>query len=140
MKRVRKAKAPAPPLERAVMAAVQAYLRYRSDVVVFRQNTGAAQLKGRGGKMRPVFFGVRGQADFSGLISPWGVRVEIEVKRPELGVQSDAQRVFEAKIKAAGGVYILARSADELRVELDIAIAGLRERFGLSAKATEATT
>ena len=47
-----------------------------------------------------------------------GRYVGIEAKTP-VGMQSQWQRLREEQIKAAGGVYILARSTDDVRAMLD---------------------
>ena len=60
---------------------------------------------------RVVRFGVKGMADLSGILND-GRRLEIEVKALH-GKQSDEQRAFQRMIEKFGGVYILARSADE---------------------------
>jgi hypothetical protein len=38
----------------------------------------------------------------------------VECKRPHRGVQSEAQRVFQAACEAAGGTYVLARRVEDL--------------------------
>jgi hypothetical protein len=63
-----------------------------------------------------VRFGVPGQADISGLLSS-GRRVEIEVKSAT-GRQSPQQRAFEAMISKFGGLYILARSVEDVELAL----------------------
>lgn len=91
---------------------VQAILREfgaRHDMRIWRQNTGAAVDK-RGALVR---FGVPGQADISGIMLPSGRRIEIEVKGPR-GVQSADQRNWQAMIERFGGIYILARSIDDV--------------------------
>lgn len=79
----------------------------------WRNNAGAAILKGQ-----LVQFGMPGQADISGLIAPYGRRLEIEAKRPKEGKQSEAQATFEAMIISQGGVYILATSWELARAYL----------------------
>jgi hypothetical protein len=59
-----------------------------------------------------VRFGVPGQADISGILVG-GRRLEIEVKGPT-GRMSDQQRKFRAMIECFGGLYILARSVDDV--------------------------
>jgi len=110
------------PREDGVLKAVTQYLAHRPDVLVWRSNTGAMP-NPRG---RLVRFGVRGSADLTGLLRPSGVRLEIEVKRPGGGKQTDDQAAYEASIRSAGGVYILVRSVEECRAKLDAAIAALR--------------
>lgn len=60
---------------------------------------------------RPVTYGVSGQADVSGILAD-GRRLEVELKTAT-GKQAEQQKKWERMIKAHGGVYILARSADE---------------------------
>jgi hypothetical protein len=67
----------------------------------------------------PVKFGVEGQGDLSGLIDGdadgvnRGRRLEIECKT-ERGKQSDAQKRFQAMIERFGGLYVLARSVEDV--------------------------
>ncbi len=97
-------------------------LAWRRDVAVWRQNTGAVSV-GDGARKRFVRFGYKGFADISG-IGPGGVRIEIECK-VERGVQSDAQKAFEAMIRQHGGIYFVARSVDDCLRQLDRALAAL---------------
>lgn len=60
----------------------------------------------------PVRFGLPGQGDISGVTSG-GRRLEIECKA-ERGRQSDDQRNFQAMIERFGGLYVLARSVDDV--------------------------
>lgn len=77
---------------------------------IWRQNTGAA-ITHTGALVR---FGVPGQADIMGLMLPHGRLVAIEAKSPN-GRQSDRQRKFQAMIERFGGIYILARTVDDVR-------------------------
>ncbi len=121
--------------ESTITKAVGNYLALRKwDVIAWRNNTGAAKLDGKDGKKQTVRFGIPGQGDFTGAIRPWGTRLEVEVKRPELGAQSDRQRVFEKIIRDAGGVYLLVHSVEDLQQKLDAAIAELRTRFSTEPK------
>ena len=79
----------------------------RSDMRLWRANTGAVRIGGRF-----VRFGVKGQADLTGVL-PGGVRLEIEVKSAT-GRPSEAQRNFRAMIERFGGVYVLARSVGDV--------------------------
>lgn len=89
-------------------------------ILAWRNNTGAARLPGKGGKMRPVFFGVAGAPDILGVL-PGGRALAIECKRP-LGprgghggsVQTDDQIEFQREFERAGGLYIVARGLDDL--------------------------
>jgi len=65
---------------------------------------------------RFVRAGVRGQADLTGIL-PDGRRVEIEVKS-STGRQTKEQRNFQRMIERFGGVYVLARSVEDVRDRL----------------------
>ncbi len=79
---------------------------------LWRANVGAARIGGR-----VVRFGITGQADLTGIL-PDGKRLEIEVKSPT-GCQTPAQRAFEAMIEKFNGMYVLARSTDDVRRALE---------------------
>lgn len=66
----------------------------------------------------PVKFGVAGQADVSGVIAPWGRRLEIECKSAA-GVQSAEQKTFQRVVEAMGGLYVLARSLSDVDAVMD---------------------
>ena len=85
----------------------------RSDLRLWRANTGAAVRRG-GGLVR---FGVPGQADISGIMRPSGRRIEIECKTTR-GTQSKDQRAWQRMIEWAGGLYILARRIEDVRLAL----------------------
>lgn len=98
----------------------------RPDMRIWRMNTGAAKFSGR-----LVQFGVPGQADLTGilpvevtcprcmeLIARLGVRLEIEVKS-ETGRQEEEQRNYQAIIERFGGLYVLARSVEDVRNAID---------------------
>lgn len=80
---------------------------------LWRANTGAA--RDRTGRV--IRFGVVGQADISGVLAPHGRRVEIECKTAT-GRQTEQQARFQAMIEQHGGIYILARSVDDVRLAL----------------------
>lgn len=75
---------------------------FANDLTIWRSNTGAAF--DREGRM--IKFGVKGQADISGIMKPLGTRIEIEVKRPG-GKQRPEQKQYGQMIKDHGGVYLL---------------------------------
>ena len=56
---------------------------------------------------RPIRFGIVGQADITGIVGPWGRRLEIEVKTGK-DKMSDEQRAFQQMILSAGGIYLVA--------------------------------
>ena len=77
-----------------------------------RANVGVARI-GR----RVIRFGVPGQADLTGIL-PGGLRLEVEVKSAR-GRQSTEQRTYQRMIERFGGVYVLARSAEDVRAALE---------------------
>lgn len=83
---------------------------------LWRSNSGVAKYRDRFGKQRSVRFGVPGQPDISGIIRG-GVWLGIEVKSAT-GTQSVEQRAFQLIIERFGGIYILARSVEDVRVRL----------------------
>lgn len=78
---------------------------------LWRANVGVARVG-----QRVVRFGIRGQADLTGIV-PDGRRLEIEVKTAT-GRQTAEQRSFQNMIERFHGFYILARSVDDVRREL----------------------
>lgn len=84
----------------------------RPDIRLWRMNAGVSKYRDRTGKIRQVQFGVPGQADLTGIL-PDGRRLEIEVKGPT-GEQSKAQIDYQRIIERFNGVYILARSCDDV--------------------------
>lgn len=78
------------------------------DGLWYRRNTGAAR-DARTGRL--VRFGLPGMADIGGIYR--GRAVEIEVKT-EKGKQSQPQRNWQAAVERAGGIYILARSVNDV--------------------------
>ena len=79
----------------------------RSDMRLWRANSGSAVIRGR-----LVKFGIPGQADLTGIL-PDGRRLEVEVKS-EFGQQTPEQANYQAMIERFGGVYILARSIEDV--------------------------
>lgn len=99
--------------EKAIQNAILREFGTRRDVRLWRANVGVARLGGpRSAGGRVVRFGLPGQADLTGIL-PGGLRLEIEVKGPD-GRQSRAQRSFQAMIERFGGVYVLARSVEDV--------------------------
>jgi hypothetical protein len=79
----------------------------RPDMRLWRANAGAAKFKGR-----LVRFGVPGQADLTGIL-PDGTRLEIETKS-DVGRQSPEQVAYQRMIERFGGIYVLARSTNDV--------------------------
>jgi hypothetical protein len=108
--------------EAAIMREIMLALGRRPDVRIWRRNVGLAVPVGR---REPVRFGLPGQADLSGIVGPEGWVLEVEVKAPR-GRLSDAQRGWGAMIESLGGIWIVARSAEEAVGALDAALAARR--------------
>lgn len=82
---------------------------------VWRNNTGA--LFDRNNKL--VKFGLQGSADILGIMKPHGRFLAIEVKT-EKGRQSESQKRFQQMVEDMGGLYILARSPEDVTKALGI--------------------
>ena len=67
---------------------------------------------------RMVRFGIPGQADITGIL-PDGRRLEIEVKSAS-GRQSNDQQNFQKMIERFNGLYILARSVNDVTQALSM--------------------
>lgn len=93
-----------------LVAAILLEFGSRPGVRLWRQNAGAARTR-TGAFVR---FGVPGQADISGIMAPTGQRIEIECKT-ENGRVSAAQRKWGAMIEKFGGIYVVARSVEDVR-------------------------
>lgn len=90
---------------------------------------------------RLVRAGFKGQADIGGVLTVTidgrrvGVRLEIEVKS-KTGRQTAEQKTYQRIVETAGGVYVLAKSADEANQKIDSAKRGM-ERGAWLDKACE---
>ena len=62
-------------------------------------------------RVPPSLYGSKGLCDLIAVKN--SVAAFIEVKAPN-GVQSDDQKVFGSRIRNAGGIYVLARSIDDV--------------------------
>lgn len=109
--------------ENEVVAACFKYLQLRG-CFVWRNQSRTIMVPGKGGKMRPMFFGIPGSPDILGML-PGGRFIGVECKRP-LGprggtngsVQSDDQKAFQRECERTGGLYVLARSIDDVMAAL----------------------
>jgi len=93
--------------EKQLQQAILRAFGTRGDLRIWRANVGVARI-GR----RVVRFGVTGQADLTGIL-PDGRRLEIEVKAPD-GRQSEDQKNYQRMIERFGGLYVLARSVEDV--------------------------
>ena len=103
--------------ESAVLNACLQYLVI-SHIDAWRNNSGAYKIPNQAGGARFIRFGRPGSADIIGLL-PNGRFLAVECKS-DVGELSKQQQEFRRDIERNHGVYILARSIDDLA-------AGLRE-------------
>lgn len=102
-------------IQHAILKAWGAHKRLR----IARVNTGVAYFNDHGPcrrndvGARPVRFNPPGTADIVGVLAPEGRFVMIEVKA-EKGKQRDAQVVMQRVITSLGGIYVVARSVDDV--------------------------
>jgi len=112
-----------PPPEIEIVKQIERWAARRHDLTLWRLNTGAASLPGKGGRARPVFFGKKGQPDLIGFLAPAGRFVGIEVKRPApFGAKLTAeQKHLGTLITRAGGIWFVATSVDDTIRQLETA-------------------
>lgn len=103
-----KGKRPPKP-ENAVVKACLHYLQ-TLNCFVWRNNTGGFKPYSNSGQV--VRFGKVGSGDIIGM-TPSGRFITIEAKSDK-GTQSDYQGEFQRRVEACGGIYILARSTDDI--------------------------
>lgn len=65
----------------------------------------------------PIRYGTPGQSDIMGILKKDGRLIGIEVKR-ENGVQGEEQVKWEKMIVSMNGIYILAKSIDDVKSRL----------------------
>lgn len=98
--------------ENDIKSLILEYLKYRSDIKVWRQNAG---------KMRGKYtIGPDGISDIVGTIKG-GRTVYIEVKRPGKKRSKD-QIKFQNRVEALGALTMVVTSLDEVIVELNKAL------------------
>ena len=105
--------------ENQVVAACFKYLQLRG-CFVWRNQSRTFQVPGKGGKIRPMFVGTPGSPDIIGIM-PGGRFIGVECKKPlgprggENGSsQSPEQKAWQDECERVGGLYILARSIDDV--------------------------
>lgn len=82
----------------------------RRKIFHLRLNSGAARIGGALVRMAPA-----GTADYLAVLD--GMACFLEAKAPK-GKQNDAQRAFQKAAEAAGAVYRVVRSVEELEAAL----------------------
>lgn len=110
--------------ENLVVSACLKYAQLRG-AFVWRNHSRTFMVPGKGGKMRPMFVGLPGSPDIIGV---WhGRAIGIECKLP-LGPrggtrgsdQTPEQRMFQDEFERAGGLYVLARSTDDVEKAMEV--------------------
>lgn len=100
--------------EHEIMQGILISIGSLPDVRIWRNNTGS--IKTQDGRF--ITFGLKGSADMLGILKG-GKFLAIEVKTAT-GRQSEQQKSFQKMIEAFGGVYILARSVDDVNRRLNL--------------------
>lgn len=80
-----------------------------------RRNVGVARTPDG----RTVMFGRKGQADIPGIVRGRAVEIECKAGKGEL---TKKQRVWRKAVERAGGLYIVARSPEQVVAEIQAAI------------------
>jgi|SRR5215217_6736657 len=101
--------------EKVIEASILREFATRNDMRLWKNPVGNAITPDGAQRVR---FGLIGQADLTGIL-PDGRRLEIEVKT-EIGQQRPAQVNYEKMITRFHGLYILARSVDDVYRALEI--------------------
>jgi hypothetical protein len=107
--------------EAALQQQIRLALGMRDDIMMFRINVGKFRpIDGAQGRV--IQSAPEGTPDLLGVIKRGeiGQAFGIEVKSIR-GKQRDAQRAFQGAWEKRGGIYILARSLDDVYLGLDIA-------------------
>ena len=104
--------------EKQIQAAILNHFGSMPALRLWRQNTGLAVPLWAlpptvdASTLPRISFGIQGAGDLSGIASN-GRRLEIEVKTAT-GRQSKQQKRYQTMIERFGGIYILARSIDDV--------------------------
>jgi hypothetical protein len=106
----------AAPLESDFLREATLWLAER-DVFEWRNNTGVAR---HPITQQHVRFGIPGGSDLLVIVPPFGRFLGLETKAAR-GRQSKKQRVFQAAVERAGGVYAVARTLEEVRQAFKVA-------------------
>lgn len=98
--------------EAAVQSAIRLALGQRDDVMLFRINVGKFRPL-HGDQNRVIQSAPNGMPDLLGVVGPNGRALAIEVKSAK-GRQREEQKAFQSAWEKRGGLYILARSVDDV--------------------------
>jgi hypothetical protein len=98
--------------EAQIQAAIRLALGQRDDIMLFRINVGKFRPL-NGPQDRVITTAPPGTPDLLGVLGPNGRALAIEVKDAK-GKQRPEQVAFQKAWEARGGLYILARSVDDV--------------------------
>jgi len=101
--------------EANIKAEILLWLSEQSNIIAWNNPTGLA--KSMDGKYH-IRFGLVGSPDILGVIGPPGRFLGIETKTLR-GKQRESQKRFQKAFEAQGGLYMVARSVDDVREGLD---------------------
>lgn len=96
--------------EHEIQTAIIQYLTAKK-IFMWRNNTGVAIHTGATGKQYRTSYGQVGSADIIAIRG--GICYGIEVKSPT-GKLSEAQEAWGNRLARAGGIYVIARSVDDV--------------------------
>ena len=105
--------------EKIVLKECLHWLRTRR-ILAERNNTGFGDLSGIGHMYR---YGIKDAGDIIGCV--YGKYFEVECKHGHGGTWSPGQQERKRKVEAAGGLYFLAHSVDELAAHFEPMLPGL---------------
>ena len=107
--------------EAVIQQNIRLALGMRDDIFMFRINVGVFRPL-HGDQRRAIRSAPDGTPDLIGVIIP-GRAFAIEVKAAK-GQQREAQKNWQKAWEKRGGIYILARSVDDVYKGLDISVDG----------------
>ena len=99
-----------PTRESDIQALILIYVTSLPGSFGFRMNTGAVQ-----DGDRFIRYGLKGQPDIFLILKGRFIGIEVKART---GRQSEAQKQWQRNCERAGGLYILARSVDDVRDRL----------------------
>jgi hypothetical protein len=105
--------------EAVIQQKIRLALGMRDDIFMFRINVGVFRPM-HGDQRRAIRSAPDGTPDLLGVKSP-GQAFGIEVKAAK-GVQREAQKNWQKAWEKRGGIYILARSVEDVYKGLDISV------------------
>lgn len=94
--------------ESSIQAEILTTFGARPGWLIWRQMVGSAPAWDGKAVLR---FGTPGQADILGVVRGRAIAIEVKSQR---GKQRDAQKLWQRAFEAAGGLYVVARSVEDV--------------------------